>query len=47
LFLGAAGNLNVPGNAVFGGCARETLVKGRPSIYSIQLISDEILLAAR
>jgi hypothetical protein len=38
LFIGPSDGLNVPNNSVITGCAIETLIKGRPSIYSIQSI---------
>ena len=38
-FIGPAGALNLPNNVIITGCATETLIKGRPSIFSIQTIS--------
>ncbi len=36
IFVGPAASLNVRNNSVLTGCASETLIKGRPSIYTIQ-----------
>jgi len=36
IFVGQADALNNPNNTLIQGCATETLIKGRPSIYSIQ-----------
>ncbi len=38
LFVGARDDLKVDNNSVITGCASETVVKGRPSIYSVQTI---------
>lgn len=37
----------MPNNAIITGCATETLIKGRPSIYDIKFISDAILIPMR
>jgi hypothetical protein len=42
-----ASPLRLPANAVIGGCATETLVKGRPSIFDIQNAGDVILMPVR
>lgn len=44
LFVGSPDGLNVPNNTVFGGCAEETLVKGRPSLFTIRSVGDAILI---
>jgi hypothetical protein len=45
LFVGPHSGFDVlPPNALISGCATETLIKGRPSIYSIQSLNDAVLV---